>query len=261
MSFNFETDVLALSYKVPVLVDFWAPWCGPCQVLGPVLEELEKESNGRWQLVKINTEEHQDLATEYQIQSIPNVKLFHRGVAVEEFMGALPKSAIQKWLSEHLPNENKAQLEELIAQLNPINAQGEKLASLLSFCESHPEMEYGNVMAGVFLSYQNPEQAISIVQSIKMGSKYFEIAQDVKTLANWMMNVNENSENPLDKAAILLKKYYFRESLELLVDSLILVDEVNKEEIRRIGVALFRLFDSYFDWIRPLRKRFDMYLY
>ncbi|MEY2949435.1 MAG: thioredoxin [Saprospiraceae bacterium] len=260
MSFIFENDVLALSHRIPVLVDFWAPWCGPCRVLGPVLEELENETNGKWKLVKINTEEYPNLATTYQIQSIPNVKLFYRGEVIDEFMGAMSKSAIENWLSEHLPDEDKQQLEELIDSINPSNATGNRLNSLIEFCVSHPDMEQALVMAGVFLSYQDPERAISLVSSIKMESKYFQTAEDISRVSKWIMNFEEGSENPIHRAAFLLKNFYFRDSIGVLVDSLIHADDTNKEVTRKLGIALFRLFGHYFDWGKSLRKKFDMYL-
>ncbi len=103
---DFAKDVLERSQQVPVLVDFWAPWCGPCKMLGPVIEKLAKEAHGRWELVKVNTEVHQDLAMEYQIASIPAVKLFVNGQVVNEFLGAMGESEIRRWLNKQLPSPN-----------------------------------------------------------------------------------------------------------------------------------------------------------
>ena len=87
---NFQAEVIEKSHKMPVVVDFWASWCGPCRVLGPTIEALAEEQSDRWALVKVNTEEEQALAAEYQIRSIPNVKMFHKGRVIAEFAGALP---------------------------------------------------------------------------------------------------------------------------------------------------------------------------
>ncbi|MEQ8810911.1 MAG: thioredoxin, partial [Imperialibacter sp.] len=95
---DFDKEVIAKSKDVPVVVDFWAPWCGPCQFLGPIIEELADEANGTWALVKVNSDENQHLSAEYGIKGIPAVKMFHKGEVVAEFTGALPKHEIQKWL-------------------------------------------------------------------------------------------------------------------------------------------------------------------
>lgn len=100
---KFEQEVVAKSYEKPVLVDFWAPWCGPCRVLGPTIEKLAKESGGAWRLVKINVDQHPALSQRFEIRSIPSVKLFWQGQVHNEFMGALPEPALRRWLDQHLP--------------------------------------------------------------------------------------------------------------------------------------------------------------
>jgi len=92
---NFELEVL--KSDLPVLVDFWAPWCMPCQMMAPVLDELSEELAGRVKIVKVNTEDgdNQDLAIQYQIQSIPNMKVFKGGQVVGEFIGLRNKESLK----------------------------------------------------------------------------------------------------------------------------------------------------------------------
>ena len=106
---NFETEVIHASMSVPVLVDFWAPWCGPCKALGPILEKLETAYEGRFVLAKINSDEQQELAGAFGIRSIPTCVLMMGGKPVDGFMGALPEGKLREFLDKHLPGEGQLQ--------------------------------------------------------------------------------------------------------------------------------------------------------
>jgi putative thioredoxin len=100
---DFEAGVLELSMQVPVLLDCWAPWCGPCKSLGPVLEKLAEAYGGRFVLAKLNTDEAPNISAALRLRSIPLVMLFVGGRPVDQFVGALPEGQIRSFLDKHLP--------------------------------------------------------------------------------------------------------------------------------------------------------------
>lgn len=102
---NFQADVLEKSKTVSVLVDFWAEWCGPCRMIGPVLDKLERDYGGKFILAKVNTDEESELAQHFRISGIPAVKLIQDGKVKDEFTGALPEAQVRAFLNRHIKQE------------------------------------------------------------------------------------------------------------------------------------------------------------
>ncbi len=122
---GFRQDVLAESMNQPVLVDFWAPWCGPCKQLTPVLEKVVRAAGGKVKLVKMNIDEHPQIAGQLGVQSIPAVFAFQRGQPVDGFMGALPESQLKSFIERLVGPLGPGAVEELLAEADQLVAAGD----------------------------------------------------------------------------------------------------------------------------------------
>ena len=188
---NFEQVVLRDSQQTPVLIDFWASWCQPCQILMPLLSKLAEEYQGKFILAKLNTEEQQEIAAQFGIRSIPTVKLFKDGAQVDEFAGALPENDIRTFLDKHIPRETNSvlpQAEHMMAMgqfsdalelLAPAQAADpNNYLILIAMAKAHAAL--GNLEAAKFAIDALPEdqQSSPEISKIRGQLHFAELAPD-----------------------------------------------------------------------------------
>jgi putative thioredoxin len=165
-SIDFQHDVIGRSHEIPVIVDFWAEWCEPCRVLGPVLERLAERSDGTWELRKVDTEAFPDVARTYGIRSIPNVKLFSKGTPINQFVGALPASAIEQWLRTALPDPFETVLNNAEALLQN-HKRVEARSVLESILAESPGHERARILLALALFFEDRDKARSLLANLE----------------------------------------------------------------------------------------------
>ncbi len=262
---NFEEIVVEKSYERPVVIDFWAPWCGPCRVLKPLLEKLANEYG--FILAKINTDENPHIAQEFGVSGIPDVRIFINGKEVERFVGALPEPKLREVISKYIKSEADKLLEEAQeAYKNGKLAVAEQIYEKL--LEEFPENKKMAVEAAQFFIKEGRlDKAEELLNSIKDYHKeYFSKAQAVKELITFKRWCEElKPENELDKllqeGACLALQEKYKDALDKFLKVVQLDKKYKDEAGRKAMIAIFNLLGESNPLTKEYRRKLAMWLY
>jgi putative thioredoxin len=238
---EFEAKVIERSKQVPVVVDFWAEWCGPCRTLGPAIEDAVRKRNGEIELAKLDTDRNPRIAQEYQIASIPAVKAFKDGKVVSEFIGAIPPARIEAFLNEIVPSE-----------ADRLAESGDE-ADLRKALELDPRNAPAAIGLGrVLLGRGEDEEALETLQQFPHDF----VADGLAARAELSASVNGASADELQQGFAAWDDGDPEGALEHLQTVLAGEQDSNrKDQLRRVMVAIFTELGTDHPLAREHRRR------
>ncbi|MGB9739834.1 tetratricopeptide repeat protein [Chloroflexus sp.] len=253
---TFEREVLQRSQTTPVVIDFWAPWCGPCRVLGPTLERLAREAGGSWVLAKINVDENPRLAQMFRVQGIPAVKAVYQGKIVDEFTGALPESQVRAWLKRVVPDRNA----DLLAMAQALEATNpnEAIARYRLILGQDPKNETALFNLGRLLALRGDPEGIATLKQIPASSSFGSRAIASLPIADLVGAPNEpaeGSEGLYRQAAAAVRAGDYATAIEHLLTIVGRDRSFRDDGARKALLALFALLGDDHPLVGPARRR------
>jgi len=273
---SFEAEVLTRSQDVPVLVDFWAAWCGPCQMLMPLLARLADEYRGRFVLTKVNSDEQQELAARFGVRSLPTVKLFRGGRVVDEFLGVQPEKTIRALLDRHIPRASDARVAQATSAAQAGHAD-EAIAILDEAVRGDPandraRLELARLLiqaarvdeAEATLSSLGPEARGSAeAQALRARLEFARIARTARSVDELLRAV---AARPTDSAARyeLAARHVvhgqYPAALEQLLEIVRTDRKFNDDAARKAMIAIFNLLGGQGQIVNEYRRKLSMVL-
>jgi putative thioredoxin len=268
---NFKEIVIDGSFKAPVVVDFWAPWCGPCKMLKPILEKLADEYQGKFILAKVNSDENQELAAQFGVRGIPSVKAVREGKIVDEFSGALPENAVREWLDRLIPSP----AEELRLQAHELNRQGDTTAALallqqaIQLDDNNHEAKLDT--AAILVAQGQPQKAkaildvlpakIQLEEAVAKLMTQIELAEKSQHLDSEDVLIEKISANPddlqahVDLANVYINQQQYAKAIDQCFEVIRRDREFQEDIGRKTVIAIFNLLNNEGDIVREYRRK------
>lgn len=273
---DFQAKVIDKSRDVPVIVDFWAPWCGPCRALAPLLEKLVNERKGEVLLAKVNTDEEQTLAMDFRIEGIPAVIAFRGGKAVLDFVGLLPEAQLRQFIERILPTEAEREAKEASGLESKDPAQAEKMYRDALAQDRNQESAIVG-LARILISQGKLDEASELLENLGPGSEQAEEVQhlnsevwlkkasaDLPDEATLRARVAKEPKNALARYELgvqLAADAKYQESLELLLTAGESDPKLASTKVREAMVQVFHLVGDRSATANDYRNRLSLLLY
>lgn len=267
---DFQKEVIEKSKLAPVVVDFWAPWCGPCRALGPILEKLAEEYQGKFFLARINADENQTLSAEFGVRGIPSVKAVYNGEIVNEFSGALPEPAVREFLDQIIPNESEIKRQQAMA----LYESGD-LQTALTLLKDSITLDENNVnaiidLASLLLENNEPHAARTLVEKLPASVQLDERARellarieltdrasklpDKQTLMQQIQDDDTNMQARLDLANHYISEQAYNDAFEQLFDVLKKDRHYGDDAARKTMLSVFTILGPQDPRVRDARN-------